>query len=219
VTFNVDINNSDGSPYPGTADIYIGQNLPSIRSAQHFCWGPAAPCITNPGTGLFVAQTLADDLGSEPIVPGVEYTVGVIAPSGCVSGCYVVSDVTAQLGASDGYPATTTKNILVTLPASPNATAQKSCTITVKNSSGTKLSGARVDIENPSGTMVPDIYLAGGLTDSSGTFKAYLPVQNSYTVVARDGSNTWAPWINTLNGSQAFNVTSSSSCAPSVTIS
>jgi hypothetical protein len=107
----------------------------------------------------------------------------------------------------------------VTLPASANATTQKLCTITVKNSSGTKLSGARVDIANPSGAMVPDIYLAGGLTGSGGTYTAYLPVQNSYSVIARDGSNTWAPWVNTLNGSQAFNVTSSSSCAPSVTIS
>jgi prepilin-type N-terminal cleavage/methylation domain-containing protein len=220
VTFNVDINTSDGiTPYTGTADIYIGQNLPSLRSAQHFCWGPAAPCTPNPGTGVFVATTLADDLGSESIVPGVEYTVGVIAPSGCTVGCSVVSDVTAQLGVSDGYPVTTTKNILVTLPASPNAAAQKSCTITVKNSSGTKLSGARVDIANPSGAMVPDIYLAGGLTGSTGTYTANLPVQNSYSVIARDGSSIWAPWVNTLNGSQAFNVTSSSSCAPSVTVS
>jgi len=220
VTFNVQIYNSDGiTPYTGSADIYIGQNLPSLRSAQHFCWGVAAGCTTNPGTGLFVATTLADDLGSESIVPGVEYTVGVITPSGCTVGCSVVSDVTAQLGVSDGYPATTTKPISVTLPASPNAAAQKQCTITVKNSSGTKLSGARVDIANPSGTMVPDIYLAGGLTGSGGTYTANLPVQNSYSVIARDGSSIWAPWVNTLNGSQAFNVTSSSSCAPSVTVS
>jgi prepilin-type N-terminal cleavage/methylation domain-containing protein len=217
VKFNIQVNNSNGLPYTGTADIYIGENLPSLRSAQHFCWGTATGCTTNSTNGLFVATTLTDGFGSESILPGVPYTVEVVTPQGCTTNCTFAPVVAAQLSSSDGYPNTLSKLITVTLPATANVATPVACTITVTNSSGTHLSGARVDVDNNAtgtGIIAPNIFLAGGVTGGGGTYTVYLPRQNGYSIMAHASSGAWALWLNPLIGGSttSFNVPTTGSC-------
>lgn len=226
IKFNIQVNNSDGTPYTGTADIYITETLPSLRSADSFCWGPSADgCSANPGTGVFPATTLQDDLGSETLVPSVSYNVDAVAPHGCINtnNCLISAPVSAQLGQSDGYPTTVSKPITVTLPPSTSITPTKSCTITVTNSSGTtKMPGARVDIDTDKTKVstAPAVIYYTGLTQTSGTsvgtFTVNLPISGTTTyadIYARSG---------TLNGtvtSAPVAVPSTGTCAFTVKVS
>jgi type II secretory pathway pseudopilin PulG len=196
VTFCIQINNADGSSYAGSASVDVGENLSSssslLRSAEEFTQsGPASgSCYINV-TGT---SEISDDLGAEGLIPSVVYQLGVRASTtttGCSStsspSCYFAA-ATAQLSASDGYPNTLTKTIVVTLPASPNVATTKACTVTVKNSGGTKLQNARVDVDDWSNTVaVPNIYLTG-MTGSVGTYTFYVPAQAHYDLYARSGA-------------------------------
>lgn len=227
IIFNIQVNNSNGTPYTGTADIYVTETLPSLRSADSFCWGPSADgCSSNPGTGVFSATTLQDDLGSETLVPSVSYNVEAVAPHGCIltNNCLISAPVPAQLGQSDGYPTTVSKAITVTLPPSTSITPTKSCTITVRNSSGTLQQGARVDIYTDKNKVptAPAVIYYTGLTNSGGTFTVNLPISTPPTtpqpyadISARSGTlststvtvpTTAAPYTIPSTGTCAFTV-------------
>jgi type II secretory pathway pseudopilin PulG len=220
VTFCIQIINASGTQYTGAASVDVGENLSSssslLRSADEFSQSGAASgsCyISVTGTG-----ELSDDLPpAEGLIPSVVYQLGVRASTttgGCASAtspsCYFAA-ATAQLSASDGYPNTLTKTIVVTLPASPNVATTKACTVTVKNSGGTKLANARVDVDDWSTTVaVPNIYFTG-MTNSGGTYTFYVPAQAHYDVYARSGA---------LRGSLANQDWTTNSCsALSVTVS
>jgi prepilin-type N-terminal cleavage/methylation domain-containing protein len=227
ITFNIQVYDSNGNPWTGTADIYITETLPSLRSADSFCWDTASGCSPNPGTGMFSATTLQDDLGSETLVPGVSYNVEVVAPRGCINtnNCLISAPVSAQLGQSDGYPTTVSKAITVTLPPSTSTTLTRSCTITVKNSSGTTQAGARVDIDtdkNKVSTAPAVIYYTG----TGGTFTVNLPISTTAyaDIYARNGtlsSSTVTSWPNgwTTTGGAPFSILSSGTCAFTVRVS
>ena len=207
VIFNIQINNSNGTAYTGTADVDVGQNLPSLRSAQDFSLAASS-------SGFLSVPTLSDDLGLEWVVPGAAYLVGVRAPHLCTSGCSFVAALSpVQLSQPDGYPTTLQKSFVVTLPSSPNVATTKPCTVTVQmnNSPYTKLPNARVDVDDGVlGTVAPNIYFTG-TTNGSGTFSFNVPAQSDYDFMARSGSMT---------GNQTNQVVpSSGSCAFTVKVS
>ena len=214
VTFCVQILNADGSAYSGSANVDVGENLSSssslLRSAEDFQQ-------TGPGSGgscyYSVSGTgeISDDLGAEELIPSVAYQVSVRAPKNCTTNCYFPASVPAQLSASDGYPTTLTKTFTFSLPSSPNVATTKACTVTVKNSSGTKLANARVDVDDWSTTVaVPNIYFTG-MTGSGGTYTFYVPAQAHYDLYARSGA---------LRGSLANQDWTTASCsALAVTVS
>lgn len=214
VTFCIQILNSDGSAYSNSATVDIGQNLSSssslLRSADEFSLSTPAPgsCPSYGGNPSYLIVTgntaLIDDLGSEPLIPGVAYEVGVRTPVGCTTSCSY-AEAHAQLGQSDGYPNTLSKTFSVTLPSSPTATI--SCKVTVKNGSGSTVQNARVDVSNWASS--PNIYFTG-TTNSSGAYTFSVPPQSSgYNVYARSGP------LNTLNGTPLVNKgwTTASSCS------
>ncbi len=195
VTFCIQILNADGSQYTGTANVEVGENLSSssslLRSADEFLQSNAAStsCYLN----VTQTTTLADDLGSEPLIPSVAYELGVRTPQNCTTNCYF-AEAHAQLSQSDGYPSTLSKTFSMTLPSSPTAT--KSCKVTVKNGSGSTVANARVDVSN--WVSSPNIYFTG-TTNSSGAYTFYVPAQKGYNVYARSGP------LNTLNGTPLSN--------------
>jgi hypothetical protein len=151
-TINVALNGPTGAPYTGPATITIG----SPRAVQTFS-------IT--GGSLTVTQ-----LGGEPVVPSLRYTVSASTSTGNFS-----APVSATV--PNAYPTDLTSSFPLALGSTAYTT--RSVTWHIVNASGAAVPNARVEV---TGGPFP-VYL-GGTTDSVGNVTVAIPLGSGYTVSA-----------------------------------
>jgi len=167
---NINILNSDGTTYTGTATVIIGSDYP--RGAQEY---------TVTGGSLTVASTQATPnnmIGGEYPVSGISYRVGARTSTN------LFAPLQAKYVPDTGtYP--TNPNTTYTLTLGSTALTTKACTITVTNKVGSVTSnvgGARVDAVD--GVNDPVDSYDTGTTNSSGQVVLSLPVGTDWDIWA-----------------------------------
>jgi len=157
-TVYVQLQNFDGTTYTGTATVTVS----SSRGSQSFAYS---------GTQLAVTT-----LNSEPLVPGLNYTVAV---SG---GGFYGNSLTANVPSPPGYPTNLTSTF--TFQNAQLATL----TVVVQKNSTTQCANATVTIAggpwNLGGATNPKLT---ALTNASGvaTFTSNVPVGSGYAITAK----------------------------------
>jgi type II secretory pathway pseudopilin PulG len=172
----VNIKNSNGTPYTGSSIVHVG----SPRKGQSFNVTGSTKTITT--------------LGGESIVPGLQYTVGVVTAANLFSPA-----VTQPVPAVGAYPSSLTGTFNVTLQST--APVLKTLTITVKNAANAAVSGARVDV---TGGPVP-IFLTG-VANTSGVVAFSVPSGTGYAATAYSGTLT-GNWSGSVTANTAATVT------------
>ena len=175
-TINVHLFNANGTPYTGAATVIIGQLSP--RSAQEYTFS-GGNLTVGPG------QTSPYDMICGPISGVCDYPVsGIYYMVGARTSTNLFAPVQTQFVPDSGtYPANPVSTFNLTLGSS--ALAPKACTITVKTSSGTAVSGARVDAVD--GSLDPVGSYGTGTTDINGKVILNLPVGTDWDVHAYSG--------------------------------
>jgi len=173
-TLNVTINSASGGLYTGAATVTVA----SSRKAQSFSVTGGTLQVTS--------------LNGEPLVPNLTYTVSANTAAGNFAP--VVSKVVP-----DNYPTVLTSAVTVVMSSS--AYTLKTLTITVKNSGGTAVSGARVDV---TGGPVPILLTA--TTNSSGVATFNVPSGTNYTATATSGTLTGS-WTGSVTAATSQTVT------------
>ena len=174
-SINLIVNNSNGTPYIGTATVALG----SSRKVANFT-------VTN---GTLSGITA---INGESVIPGpsLTYTAGAVTTVGAKYSPSVAKAV------PNAYPTDLTSTFTLTLNA--NAQTTKTLTLTVKSSGGTAQNNARVDVTGgPLG-----VYMTG-TTNSSGVVVFTVPsgTATNYTAKAYSGalSGTWTGAVNASN--------------------
>ncbi len=161
-TIYVQLKNSNGTNYAGTGTVTVT----SSRGTQSF---------TYPG-----AQLAVTTLNSEPLVPGLNYTVAV---SG---GTFYSNSLAANVPSPPGYPTNLTSTFTFT-----NAQLA-TVNVTVQNGSGVKCNNAVVTVSggpwNLGGATNPTLTAT---TNAAGlaTFSANVPFGNGYSITAKSAAN------------------------------
>jgi type II secretory pathway pseudopilin PulG len=172
-SITVNILNSDGSTFTGTATVIIGSDYP--RGAQEY---------TVTGGSLTVARTQAspnDMIGGEYPVSGISYRVGARTVSPTAN---LFAPLQAKYVPDSGtYPASPSSTFTLTLGSTP--IVPKSCTITVRTptTSGSLVSGARVDAVDGASDPV-DSYDTGTTNNPSGQVVLMLPAGTDWDIWA-----------------------------------
>ncbi|WP_181813692.1 hypothetical protein [Gaiella occulta] len=149
--------NANGSPYTGTATVKVTSGLTGVTETIVVTGGSA---------------TLTE-LGGDPIVPGVTYTVkGLKANGQCAD--------PAPRYVPDNYPTDLTTTFVLTWGACPSGTLA----VNVKQL-GLNVPAATVDV-----TGGPNGVSLSGTTDSNGDVSFAAPEGAGYTVTATKGSAT-----------------------------
>jgi type II secretory pathway pseudopilin PulG len=172
-TITINIFNSDGvTPYSGAATVIVGSQK-SAASGQLFPRGVQEYTVNGGSATIGPSQASPFNMvGGEYPVSGVKYMVGartsgnLFAP---LQNMYVPCLDSSCPGST--YPANPFRVFNLTLGSS--ALTTKSCTITVKNSSGQVVSGARVDAVDGANDPL-DSYFTG-TTNGSGQVVFNLP--------------------------------------------
>jgi hypothetical protein len=172
----------------------------AAKSGKKFVELIAEICaVGKAGTFTYTGGTLTvSSLGGEPIIPGIQYTIGARQTNG-TSRQFVPSD-SATVPA--GYPTTLSTNFTVSMgPVIPTRT------ITVQlRKSGTPVTGARVDVQ---GGPSPGYYLTA-TSNGSGDAVIRVPQGSGYTVTAWNAAGTGT--------GQALNVDASSNVTVTVNV-
>ncbi len=176
---NVTVEDSSGNPYTSALTLYAGSDRR----------GEAIP-ITGP---TYTLQKLA----GEWLVPGVSYSFAARTASGLFSATVPAGQLPV------GYPGNLSSDVVLQLSSGTFSTLN--ATVTVTDSSGTKLANARVDI-----TSGPVPTYVTGVTASNGTVTLAVPLGNGYTITAWDSSGLRksTPLTNqNISSNQNFSVT------------
>jgi type II secretory pathway pseudopilin PulG len=163
-TIVVALTTSTGAPYTGPATVIVA----SPRAAQAF---------SASGGMLTVTQ-----LGGEPVVPNLGYTVAAWAAGGAFARSVAKT-------VPNAYPTDLTSSFAVAFGASTYATS--TLTVNVQNTAGAPVAGARVDVSGgPAGT-----YLTA-TSDAAGRAVFSVPTGTGYTATASTTSpattGTWS---------------------------
>jgi hypothetical protein len=152
--------NADGTAYAGSGVATVS----SSRGAQSF-----------PFTGALTVTSIA----GEPVVPGLQYTVRIVASNGMYS-----TPVTALV--PNNYPTDLTKSFAATLGGS--VTAMQSLTVKAVNASNVVQPGATVTVTGGPGSNIQLV----GTTDASGNAVFSVPTSSSpgYTTAVKLGNLT-----------------------------
>lgn len=204
-TIYVNVFNSDGSPYTGTATVILGAQR-SLSNGQLYPRG-VQEYLYN-GSPITIGPSQASPfnmIGGEYPVSGVSYTIGArtVAPSATNLFAPLVKQYVPCGSTYPGSPSCT-----INLTLAPTALTTKSCTITVKNSSGAAVSGARVDAIDGVNDPVQSYFT--GTTNSSGQVVLSLPVGTDWDIYADNG---------TIHGHLADRQVPSSGSCPGSTVS
>ena len=155
VTINVTLKDSSGNPYTGPATVHVG----SSRGAEAF-----------PVSGGTLAVT---QLGGEPLVPGLQYSVG--ARASLTSPTRELFSQALTKLVPDAYPTDLDTSYVLTLWQLPTSKLN----VQVRNAGGTPIPGARVEV---TGGLLP-VFLTG-LANTGGILDVDVPPGPGYTVTA-----------------------------------
>jgi type II secretory pathway pseudopilin PulG len=149
-TISIALRDAAGSPYAGASTVTVA----SARAAQAF-----------PVTGGSLTVT---QIGGEPVVPGLRYTVAAQTPSSLYAPAVAQPVPTT-------YPTDLSSSFALSFGATPLAT--QTLTVKVQSSSGAALGNARVDV-----TAGPASVYLTGTSDATGTATFAVPAGAAYTV-------------------------------------
>jgi prepilin-type N-terminal cleavage/methylation domain-containing protein len=163
-TMTILLRTASGAAYTSPANVTVG----SPRAAQTFS-------VT--GGALTLTQ-----LGGEPLVPGLRYTVAAQTPTNTFAPAIAKA-------VPNAYPTDLTSSYTLTVGSTPLALTP--LTVKVTTAAGVAVKNARVDVN---GGPVP-VYLTG-VTDATGAVTIGVPAGTGYTVSvtgsAGEGTGQWA---------------------------
>jgi type II secretory pathway pseudopilin PulG len=163
VTIYVQLLNFDGTAYTGSANITVT----SSRGTQSFAYSSPQTAITA--------------LGTEPLVPGLNYTVAV------AGGSFYGNSTTASVPANN-YPTNLSSTFAFT-----NAQLA-TVTVAVKNKTGGNCTSGSTSVTITGGpwSLSGSTALTTGVSAGVATFTSLVPVGTSYAITAKNGATSVA---------------------------
>ncbi len=147
-------------------------------------------------SGTYTITTISNASGSEKIIPGVSYTIGVLKETSPGPSRYYAPSTTASV--PSGYPTTLSTTFTTTLGS---ALATRGLTVQVRKS-GSPVIGTRVDVQ---GGPSPGYYLTG-VTNGSGNALFDVPQTGNPCTTAPISCYTVTAWNASATGTgQALN--------------